>query len=160
MKGQVMTRYGGFWWRALAYLIDAIILQLALSVLGGALGFGMMLPLAGTGSLADAVIGFSTLGMILVLLVGQWLYFALMESSRLQGTLGKLAVGLIVTDEEGRRINFMRATGRYFAKFLSGLILCIGYVMAAFSARKQALHDMMAGTLVYRTRDPSSLSAQ
>jgi uncharacterized RDD family membrane protein YckC len=73
-----------------------------------------------------------------------------MESSAWQGTLGKKALGLTVTDLEGRRISFGRATGRYFAKIISTLILCIGYMMAGFTERKQALHDMIAGTLVLR----------
>ena len=80
----------------------------------------------------------------------QWLYFSLTESSSWQATLGKKALGLTVTDLEGRRIGFGRATGRYFAKYLSTLILFIGWLMAGFTEKKQALHDMMAGTLVLR----------
>jgi len=80
--------------------------------------------------------------------VAQWLYFALMEASSNQGTLGKMAMGIKVTDTMGYPITFGRATGRYFGKILSGAILMIGYIMAAFTERKQALHDMMAGTLV------------
>ena len=79
-----------------------------------------------------------------------WLYFALMESSTWQGTLGKKALGLEVTDLEGRRISFGRATGRFFAKIISALILWIGFIMAGFTEKKQALHDMIAGTLVIR----------
>jgi uncharacterized RDD family membrane protein YckC len=82
--------------------------------------------------------------------VAQWLYFALLESSSWQGTLGKKALGLIVTDMMGRRISFARATGRHFAKIISGMILLIGYLMAGFTERKQALHDMIAGCLVFR----------
>jgi len=79
-----------------------------------------------------------------------WIYEAAMESSAKQATLGKMALGLKVTDVEGRRISFARATGRHFAKYISGMILLIGYIMAGFTARKQALHDMIAGTLVIR----------
>ncbi len=79
-----------------------------------------------------------------------WLYFALMESSKFQGTIGKIVLGIIVTDIDGNRISFARATGRYFGKILSGLILFIGYIMAGFTEKKQALHDMMAGTLVWK----------
>ena len=75
-----------------------------------------------------------------------------MESSHLQATLGKMALSLQVTDLEGRRITFAKATGRFFAKYLSVLTLGIGYLMAAFTERKQALHDIIAGTLVVRTR--------
>jgi uncharacterized RDD family membrane protein YckC len=80
-----------------------------------------------------------------------WSYEAGMESSVKQATLGKMAMGLKVTDEQGNRISFARATGRHFAKIISGMILLIGYIMAGFTARKQALHDMIAGTLVIRT---------
>jgi uncharacterized RDD family membrane protein YckC len=80
----------------------------------------------------------------------QWLYFSLMESSVWQATVGKKLLGLTVTDLEGRRISFGRATGRYFAKIISSLILFIGYMMAGFTEKKQALHDMIAGTLVLR----------
>ena len=79
-----------------------------------------------------------------------WLYFAIMESSAKQGTLGKMAVGLVVTDKRGKRLTFGRATGRYFAKWISGKILIIGYIMAAFTEKKQALHDIIAGTMVYQ----------
>jgi uncharacterized RDD family membrane protein YckC len=75
-----------------------------------------------------------------------------MESSSKQATLGKMALALKVTDLQGRRISFARATGRHFAKIISGMILLIGYIMAGFTERKQALHDMIAGTLVIRTQ--------
>lgn len=77
-----------------------------------------------------------------------WMYFALLESSPKMATLGKQAVGIVVTDMNGNRITFGRATGRYFGKILSGLILCIGYLMMLWSDTKQTLHDQMAGTLV------------
>ena len=79
-----------------------------------------------------------------------WLYFALMESSANQATLGKMAIGIKVTDMSGRRIGFGQATGRYFGKILSSMILLIGYIMAAFTEKKQALHDMLAGCLVVK----------
>ncbi|MGB6469852.1 MAG: RDD family protein, partial [Candidatus Acidiferrales bacterium] len=67
-----------------------------------------------------------------------------------QGTLGKRALGLLVTDLEGRRVSFGRASGRYFGKIVSALILMIGFIMAGFTEKKQALHDMLAGCLVLR----------
>ena len=75
-------------------------------------------------------------------------YFTLLESSRLQATFGKLLLGIKIVDLSGKRISFARATGRFFAKALSGQVLLIGYLMAAFSERKQTLHDLLAGTLV------------
>lgn len=62
--------------------------------------------------------------------------------------MGKRALGIIVTDEHGERLTFARATGRHFAKFLSGLVLYIGFLMAGWTSRKQAIHDMVANTLV------------
>jgi hypothetical protein len=83
-----------------------------------------------------------------ILFIGQWLYFALFESSKSQATPGKMAMGIKVVDDVGQRVGFGRATGRYFGKIVSGLILNIGYLLAGWTARKQALHDMMASTLV------------
>ena len=79
-----------------------------------------------------------------------WLYYALLESSAWQATLGKKALGLEVTDMQGARISFGRATGRFFAKIISSIILCIGFIMIGFTEKKQGLHDMIAGTLVIR----------
>jgi len=86
----------------------------------------------------------------LIILVLEWLYYALLESSAWQATLGKKALGLEVTDLAGVRITFGRATGRYFARYISFFTLGIGYLMAGFTEKKQALHDMIAGTLVIR----------
>jgi uncharacterized RDD family membrane protein YckC len=119
--------YAGFWKRFVAYLIDAILL----GIIGGILT-----------SQADQ----TTSGSVTTIL--GWLYFAVMESSARQATIGKSIMNIYVTDLDGNRISFLRATGRYFAKFLSAIILLIGFIMAAFTARKQALHDMIASTLV------------
>ena len=78
------------------------------------------------------------------------LYFPVMESSGRQATFGKQICGLAVTDTHGRRISFGRAVGRYLAKILSALLLCIGFLMVAFTHRKRGLHDVIAGTLVVR----------
>jgi uncharacterized RDD family membrane protein YckC len=82
----------------------------------------------------------------------QWLYEAFMTSSSKQATLGKMAMGVVVTDLAGNRISFGRATGRFFGKLLSGIILMIGYLMQPFTEKKQALHDILAGTLVVKQR--------
>lgn len=119
--------YAGFWRRFGALLIDAVILGLV----------SVITNLVLEQNVAAAV------GVVI-----GWLYYAGMESSERQGTFGKSLLGIYVTDTDGGRISFLRATGRYFAKWLSGLILLIGYIMAAFTARKQALHDMLASTLV------------
>jgi uncharacterized RDD family membrane protein YckC len=79
-----------------------------------------------------------------------WIYYALLESSVWQATIGKKLLGLRVTDLAGNRISFARASGRFFGKILSGMILGIGFLMAGFTQRKQALHDILAGCLVLR----------
>jgi uncharacterized RDD family membrane protein YckC len=89
------------------------------------------------------------LGNIVGVILG-WLYFALMESSSRQGTLGKMALGIKVTDLSGNAISFGRATVRHFGKILSTIILLAGYLMVAFTAKKQGLHDMIAGCLVVK----------
>jgi len=139
--------YGGFWIRVVAAIIDGILLQVVVfpvKMIFGTMGLasGMMgVPHFGLGLLGG--------GITLVLLVcGSWLYEALMESSSYQATLGKMIFGMKVTDLNGNRISFERATGRHFAKWLSTMILCIGYIMVGFTERKQGLHDLLAGTLV------------
>jgi uncharacterized RDD family membrane protein YckC len=80
-----------------------------------------------------------------------WLYHAWMESSEWQATVGKKALGLVVTDMAGRRVSFGRATGRHFGKIVTNVVpFLIGYIMAGFTAQKQALHDMIAGCLILR----------
>ena len=93
--------------------------------------------------------------LLLVQLIS-WLYFAAFESSPWQATPGKKVLGLRVTDLEARRISFIRASGRYFGKIISSLLFGIGFLMAGFTEKKQALHDMLAGCLVLR--DPSRFS--
>ena len=142
--------YGGFWIRVVAAIIDAVILRVVVSPLGmifGGLGLaGMMggLPHVGLRLLGGGV-------TFILLIFGSWLYEALMESSTYQATLGKMIFGMKVTDFNGNRISFGRATGRHFAKWLSAMILGVGYIMVGFTERKQGLHDLLAGTLVRRT---------
>jgi uncharacterized RDD family membrane protein YckC len=132
--------YAGFWKRLGAFLIDFCILAFAFIVVTL-----VSLKIVNV-SLMD--LKKSRWMFNLMWLIFNWLYYASMESSGCQATLGKMAWGLCVTDLDGRRISFGRATGRYFGKILSGLIIFFGYFMIAFTRQKQALHDMMAGTLV------------
>ena len=138
------TEYGGFWNRFVAFFIDGIIISMAADNLGVVLE-GFYRAAGGTSE------GAGDLGFFLGLILG-WLYYAIMESSAKQATLGKIAMGLVVTDKRDNRLTFGRATARYFAKWLSGIILMIGYIIAAFTEKKEALHDMIAGTIVYQRR--------
>lgn len=139
--------YAGFVRRWAALLVDSLVL--------GAISFMLFFVLAllfGMSALADdSSDAFGTTRVLmlypLAFAIGL-LYFALQESSVHQATLGKRALGIKVTDLTGRRISFAHAVGRWFAAALSYLTLYIGFLMAAFTARKQALHDMVAGTLV------------
>lgn len=79
-----------------------------------------------------------------------WLYYVLMESSKCQGTLGKMAVGIKVVKVTGEKVTFGRATGRFFAKSFLSPILYIGYIIAFFTEKKQALHDLIASTIVVK----------
>jgi len=142
--------YGGFWLRAGAVVIDGIV-TMALGWLGGfAVGFG--LGAAGVSASTIGVVG------VLVGIAAAFLYFALLESSERGATLGKRAFRLrVVSAAHLERISFARATGRYFARFISMLVLYIGYLMQPFTRRKQALHDMIAGTAVVLVAPASGL---
>lgn len=145
--------YAGFWNRVAAAIVDLIITTVGSGLILGPVF--VIIVFSGAGRPGDPD-GMQTLLPVIqgisqiVSLVGGWLYFALMESSRFQGTLGKMAVQIKVTDLQGNRLTFGRATGRHFGKIVSGLILLIGYIMVAFTEKKQGLHDIMAGCLVVR----------
>lgn len=144
------TGYGGFWIRFVAYFIDGILLNIAFGIIGAIIGFPMV---PADPAHIDPMEFLEHMGSFqAVALIVTWLYFALMESSARGATLGKMVLGLRVVDEQGGRISFLRATGRFFAKILSGLILFIGYLMVAFTERKRGLHDIIAGTLVVKIR--------
>ena len=152
--------YAGFWLRFVAYIIDGFISGLAFLILlvplfiltgaGSALG-----RIASGEDISDNAavllgIGFIT-GFVGIILVVSWLYHALAESSSWQATPGKKLLNLKVTDLTGQPISFGRASGRFFAKIITGMIpLGIGYIIAGFTEKKQALHDMIASCLVLR----------
>ena len=134
--------YGGFWIRVVAYIIDGILLTIVCGVVDRLLGINI---------LATDWDHYDPLANVISLVIG-WLYFALLKSSERGATVGKMAMGLRVVTSDGRRLSFMNATGRYFAKILSAIILCIGFIMIAFTDRKRGLHDIIADTLVIKTR--------
>lgn len=136
-----MTVYAGFWLRGVAYLIDSILVGVIVFVVAG-LG---IVPMADDPEAEPLLSALNFLAEAIALL-----YWSIFEASALQATPGKLAVGIRVTDLAGGRLGFGRALLRNVLKILSFLLLLIGYLMAAFTARKQALHDLIAGTLVVK----------
>lgn len=146
------AHYAGFWKRLLAIIIDALILGVVQSIIIKPI---VGVPMWSYSEYDDSGIAFSMwsgplLRVQLISAIIGWIYFASMESSTRQGSVGKIAMNIRVTDMNGNRITFMRATGRYFGKYLSMMILLIGFLMAAFTKKKQALHDVLAETLVVK----------
>ncbi len=137
--------HAGFWRRCAAYVVDSIILSIGMFIVLGVLGVATTALISGDHAGMAGLVAF--LGYV-ILIVGVWLYFAKLESGPKQATIGKRVMGIKVTDDKGQRIGFGRATGRFFGKIISGMIMYIGYLMAGFTSRKQALHDMMAGCCV------------
>lgn len=170
--------YAGFWKRLAAAWIDCLVKVAILIICDYIYGVFYWDDIA-TSALAKAVTDLDAIvekanarnairqvHVFLISLAVVWIYYAVFESSRKQATLGKLAVEIKVTDLHGNRVGFFRASGRFFGKFVSATIFGIGYLMAAFTKRKQGLHDMMAGCLVIRRdagpdtmSDPDSLQA-
>lgn len=143
--------YAGFWLRWVAYLIDGLLLGVVCVII-----YALLMVATGIGVDGHDI---NPAGVILVFLVvlativGVWLYFAKMESSPRQATLGKSALSLRVTDMNGQRLSFGHASGRFFAKIVTALIpFAIGWIIAGFTEKKQAVHDFIAGTLVVRNR--------
>ncbi len=166
----VTTHYGGFWIRFVAYFVDSLIVGVPMTViiLIAVFAFGAFsgifaqmknMPDNADPNLAFqqfmSIIGplFGAYALLLVcgLVIG-WLYFALMESSERQATFGKAMLNLRVMDAKGNRLSFGHASGRFFAKIVTNLVpFAIGWIMAGFTAKKQALHDFIAGTIVIKT---------
>jgi len=152
--------YAGFWLRLAACLIDSLILSAAVVLLFVPVLFltgltanleviaqshGQLNP-AVVGSLITAILVFVVIAVLL-----QWLYYAYLESGEGQGTWGKQVLGVYVTDLMGARVSFGQASGRFFARIVTHMIpLSLGFIMAGFTERKQALHDMIASCLVLR----------
>ena len=133
----ISVQYAGFWFRAVAAIIDGILCQVTFVLLLMLLSLMLRIPTVPE--------GYVVFGLLI-----QWLWFTFPESSEWQATLGKKMLGLRVTDEQGGRISFGRANARYWSKILSALILFIGFIMVAFTDKKQGLHDKIAGTLVLK----------
>ncbi|MGY8562117.1 RDD family protein [Stenotrophomonas rhizophila] len=134
--------YAGFWKRYAAYFLDSVVVAI------------INVPVSLVFNLIGAASGNETLAVVLsmVAMLGGFVigigYYAGFHASKGGATLGKMAVGIKVVRSDGERITFLRGVGRYFGFILSSLTLMIGFIMAAFTERKQALHDMLCDTLV------------
>lgn len=142
--------YAGFWKRVVASIIDSVLLVIGSVICGGIAGatLGLVVGISG-GDIKLIEVAGAAMGAILGLFLN-WLYFTLFESSSRQATPGKMAIGILVTDLQGNPISFGQANGRYWGKIVSSIPLGLGFVMAGVTAKKQALHDKLAGTLVIR----------
>jgi uncharacterized RDD family membrane protein YckC len=151
--------YAGFWLRFVAALIDGIILGIPFGAVFFMLFASALPTLMHQPDPMTVVLTFMPriLALGLIYLAGSWLYWALMESSVHQATLGKMALGLYVTDLAGNRAMFGKTSGRFFAgrglsvvPYMGGLYFLISCITAGLSEKKQALHDMIASCLVLR----------
>lgn len=151
----IVQPYGGFWIRVLAQMIDGAVTSVVVIPL-----YFIFIAIfaAGIVHIGDNPQPEQILALILPIILIfvplaiaiQWLYEAFTTSSSWQGTLGKRVLNLKVTDLAGNRITFGRATGRHFAKIISGMCMNVGYIIVAFTDKKQGMHDMLAGTLVMK----------
>lgn len=140
--------YVGFWWRFLAAIIDGIIMMVFFYILSLVFGISMM------GGSVDPATGMPVINPVSYLLqfVIPIAYYGVMQASAMQATVGKMAIGAIVTDVQGNRLSYAKSFLREVCKIPAMMILLIGYIMIAFTARKQGLHDIMAGTLVVKKK--------
>lgn len=153
--------YAGFWRRVLAYLIDSALLAIVQLLLAAGVlvltpqNFSFSIPSeqhAAALALAWDIIaiGEKLINVAVVSGALTWAYFSILESSPARASLGKTVVGIYVGDLHGDPISFWRASARFWLKSLSSLLLMSGWFMAAFTPRKQALHDLLSGCLVLR----------
>lgn len=159
---QPAVAYAGFWLRVVAAIIDGLIIGIPLAPIFLLIFVGSFRNLQDLQNMQDpstlwTILGPKILLVLIISSIASWLYWGLLESSAWQATLGKKAMGLSVTDLEGRRITFGRASLRFWAgrgvsciPYLGGTYFLIDCICVAFTARKQAIHDMIASCLVLR----------
>ncbi len=156
------SKYAGFWLRFVAFIIDYIVVYILQAFLIipilGMLGISFFATdgfnfnnMDEEEMIATAIAFFSAVSTVALLgFLIQVLYYTIMEASKYQATLGKMALGLVVTDMNGKPLDFVKALLRNLGKIISSILLMIGYIMAGLTDKKQALHDMIAGALVVK----------
>lgn len=145
----VRPAFAGFWLRAVAYLIDTVFISLVFGLIASFYPSTFIkFPEAASTSLASlpqlTPIAFA------ITLTATWFYYTMFEASTWQATPGKRVLRLYVADLNGQRVTFARAAARNFAKMISSLTFLVGYFIAGFTEKKQALHDILASCLVLR----------
>ncbi|MFT5182728.1 MAG: putative RDD family membrane protein YckC [Alphaproteobacteria bacterium] len=140
----ITFRYAGFWLRLIAAAIDAGILLIVIWLLGFVFSVDITAPVHDGADFLNFRL------FELTAIFSAWMYFGVMESAAPQATVGKLFMGIYVTDIEGERLTFPQASMRYWAKYLSVFTLLIGFLLAAFTRQKQALHDRVVKSLVLK----------
>lgn len=152
----VDNAYAGFWRRLKAWIVDLVLVMVTTCVVAIVVGFILAITIGlviKDKDYANQI--FSVIGNVIGLIT-YCSYFIGFEISKLQATPGKLLFGIKVTDIENQKIGFFRAASRLFGKFLSGFLLGLGFLICDFTAKKQALHDILANTLVVRANADNS----
>lgn len=151
--------YARFWKRAVAALLDLLVVASIHQVIGILTTFAWYWCLRDPYDIyeyLDEIIVLFNVSRMVLMAVLFWHYFAVMESSKFQATFGKMAMGLRVVDQEGQKITFHRATARFWSKSFSAITVLIGWFMAGFTKKKQALHDIAAGTCLMEEEIPQA----
>ena len=144
-------QYGGFWVRFGAKIIDWLILMVVQYIIFIPLGMiGLFNPSANSPEMMNSPAFFMSIGLQQIVGLAIPLAYSTFFLGRFGATIGKMACKLKVVTPEGGKISYLRAFGRHFAEILSGIILLIGYIMAAFDSEKRSLHDRICSTRVVR----------
>lgn len=146
---KALVLYAGFWLRAVAYIIDTVLISIVFAFLAS-FNPTAFIKFPDPNAQSYAAIPQVTFLALVISFPIVWIYYAVFETSSWQGTPGKRVMHLYVTDMNGQPLTFARASIRYFGKMLSGFTFLIGYFIAGFTEKKQALHDLIAGCLVLR----------
>jgi uncharacterized RDD family membrane protein YckC len=155
VEPRARVEYAGFWLRVWAGSID-IAIEVLVALLVTVIVDSVMKITTPRYGLSPITARYVTgIAFIFVLAIGAWLYSAFSESSRWHATLGKRIVGLQVLTAAGGRLSFGQATVRHFMKFLSLFTATVGFMMAGWTRRCQALHDMPSDCIVVKVSEPS-----
>ena len=143
--------YASFWRRFASSFLDGVIILVLIIPIKEAVGAGDMIH----DLIFDHTTSIITFAVYMLSTTVTWLYTVLMQSGKGKATVGMMALGIQATDLNGERISFARATGRFFASYISAFILLLGYFMMLWDEKNQTLHDKIAGTLIVKKQTDS-----